>query len=79
MHNFRKTELLNDLREYQHKLKDVKNQLEKSESAEMEAKASAHDAKLALEHVEAQRRNQATSFKATTTTFQLEIKNLKAK
>lgn len=71
--------MLKDLREYQQKLKDVKNQLEKAENAEMEAKASAHDAKLALEQAESQRRDQATNFKATASSFQLEIKNLKAK
>lgn len=76
---FRKTDLLNDLREYQCQLKDTKHQLEKTESAEMEARASAHDTRHALEVAEASLKEQASSSKSVIGSLQLEIKNLKTR
>ena len=76
---YRKTDLLNDLREYQRQLKDTKLQLEKTESAELEAKATAHDARHALEQAEANLKEKATSSKTVIGSLQLEIKNLKTR
>ena len=77
--NFRKTDLLNDLREYQRQLKGTKQQLEKTESAELEARATAHDARHALELAEASLKEQAASSKTVIGSLQLEIKNLKTR
>lgn len=75
----RKTELLNDLREYQHKLKDTKVQLEKAQEGEMEAKGTAHDIRQELEHAESQLRDKAASSKSAISNLQMEIKSLKKK
>lgn len=75
----RKTELLNDLREYQHKLKDTKTQLEKAQEGEMEAKGIAHDTRQGLEQAESQLRDQTAASKSAISNLQSEIKNLKKK
>ena len=75
----RKTDLLNDLREYQRQLRDTKQRLEKTESSEQEARATAHDAKHDLEIAEASLKEQATSSKTVIGSLQLEIKNLKTR
>lgn len=72
-------DLLNDLREYQHQLRDTKQQLEKMESAELEARATAHDASHALELAEASLKEQTASSKTVIGSLQLEIKNLKTR
>lgn len=71
--------MLNDLREYQQRIKDLKVQLERAETGEMEAKGSAHDTKLALEQAEASLRDQAASSKAAFNSLQVEIKRLKTR
>ena len=77
--NFRKTDLINDLREYQRQLKDTKQQLEKIESAELEARATAHDTRHSLELAEASLKEQTASSKTVIGSLQLEIKNLKTR
>ena len=71
--------MLNDLREYQHKLKDTMVQLEKAQEGEMEAKGTAHDIRQDLEHAGSQLRDMAASSKSAISNLQLEIKNLKKK
>ena len=71
--------MLNDLREYQRRLKEVKCQLEKSELAEQAAQASAHDAKQHVEQLEASLRDKTASAKSTIGNLQLEIKSLRNK
>ena len=75
----RNSDLLNDIREYQRKVKDLKSQLERVEGAELEARGSAHEARQALEHVEATFRDQGASSKAAIGNFQIEIKSLKTR
>ena len=75
----RNTDLLNDLREYQRQLKDAKQQVERLESAELEARASAHDTRHALELAEASLKEQTASSKTVIGSLQLEIKNLKTR
>lgn len=77
--NLRKADLLNDLRESQRKVKDLKSHLEQAETSELEAKGSAHDLRQDLEHAVVSLRDQAASSKAAIGNFQLEIKNLKSK
>lgn len=72
-------ELLNDLREHQRRLKEMKCQLEKSEIAEQAAQASAHEARQQLEQMEGSQRDHTASTKITISNLQLEIKSLKTK
>ena len=72
-------ELLNDLRDYQRRLKEAKCQLEKSEVVEQEARAIAQELRQSLEHCESSLREQAAASKSTTCTLQLEIRNINCK
>ena len=72
-------EILNDLREYQRRLKEAKCQLEKTEMAEQEARASAHEVKQAMEQMEAHMRDHTAASKITISNLQLEIKSMKSK
>lgn len=76
---YRKSELLNDLREHQQRMKELKFQLERAETAELEAKGYSHDVKLDLERVEASLRDQAASSKGAINNLQVEIKRLKSR
>jgi len=76
---YRKSELLTDLRQYQQKVKEIKNDLEKTEIAELKAKGEAHDAQLALEASENTMREKSAHFKVSTNALQGEIKLLKSK
>ena len=71
--------MLNDLREYQRRLKETKCQLEKTEMAEQTAQASAHETRQQLDQIEGNQRDQAVSTKITISNLQLEIKSLKTK
>ena len=75
----RNSELLSDFREYQRRLKDTKAQLEKRESAELEARAEAHDSQHALEQARTDIKEKDASSKAAIGSLQLEIKKLKTK
>ena len=75
----RKSSLLSDLRDYQCKVKDLKKQLERSESAELEAKSAAHENRSALEAAENSLKEKTVSHKSMISTFQQTISNLKAK
>lgn len=75
----RKVEMLNDLREYQRRLKEAKCQLEKAEMAEQEARATAHEVKQAMEQTEANMRDHTAASKITISNLQLEIKSMKSK
>lgn len=75
----RKTELLNDLRDYQHKVKELKVSLERAEEGELEAKGVTHDCRQQLEVLETQLRDQAASSKSAIASLQLEIKAFKTK
>ena len=75
----RKSELLSDVRDYQCKLKDLKQQLEKAEAAELDAKGQAYDQKLALEAVENTLREKTSLSKSTINSLQLAINSLKTK
>ena len=76
---FRKVEMLNDLREYQRRLKETQCQLEKKELEEQVAQARAHEAGQRLEKLEGSQRDQAASNKITVSNLQLEIKSLSNK
>ena len=71
--------MLNDLREYQRRLKETKCQLEKTEMAEQAAQASAHEARQQLDQIEGSQRDLTASTKITISNLQLEIKSLKTK
>ena len=71
--------MLNDIRDYQQKVKELKVQLERAEEGELVAKGAAHDTKHELEHLEAQLRDQVASSKSAIASLQLEIKSLKSK
>ena len=71
--------MLNDLREYQRRLKETKCQLEKTETAEQLAQAAAHEARQTLDQLEAGLRDQSAASKITVSNLQLEIKSLKTK
>ncbi len=60
-------------------MKDLSAQLEKSESAELEARSSAHDTRQALEHAETALRDQLAASKSAISNLQIEIKNLKSR
>ena len=60
-------------------MRDTKQQLEKMESAELEARATAHDVSHALELAEASLKEQTASSKTVIGSLQLEIKNLKTR
>lgn len=77
--NTRKAELLSDIRDYQCKVRDLKTQLEKAESAELVARGTAHEAQQAQEQLEASLRDQSASSKTAIGNLQLEIKSLKTR
>ena len=56
----------------------MKKQLERAESAELEAKGAAHDNRLALEAAESSLREKATSSKSVISSLQHTINSLKA-
>ena len=53
--------------------------MEKTEAAELEARAEAHDSQHALEQAKADIKEKSASSKATIGSLQLEIKRLKTK
>ena len=69
--------MLSDLREYQHKVKDLKVRLERTEVGELEAKGEAHDCQLALVSAETSLHEKIASSNATINSFQQEIRALK--
>ena len=71
--------MLTDLRDYQCKVKDLKQQLEKSETAELEAKGLAHEHRVAQEAAEATLRDKMAFSKSTINSLQLTINSLKTK
>ena len=68
--------MLNNLRDYQRRLKEAKCQLEKSEVAEQEARTIAQELLQSLERCESSLREQAAASKSTTCSLQLEIRNI---
>ncbi len=60
-------------------MKDLKQQLERSEESELEAKGLAHKRQLALDAAEANLREKTVFSKSTTNSLQLTINSLKAK
>ena len=60
-------------------MKDLKVQLEKLETTELEARGMAHEHCLALEASEKSLRDKTASFKSAVNSLQLEIKTLKTK
>lgn len=77
--HYRKSALLSDLRDCQCKVKDLKKQLERAESAELEAKGAAHENRLALEAAESSLRDKTSSNKSVISTLQQTVNGLKAK
>lgn len=67
------------MRDYQCKVKTLTTQLERVESAELEAKGMAHDNQVALEAAESSLRDQGFSNKAAVNSLQLTINSLKTK
>lgn len=75
----RNSELLSSLRDYQCKVRDLKAQVERVESAELEAKGMAHEHRFALEAAEISLREKKLSSKSVINSLQLAINSLKSK